>query len=130
MRLFLLDPCGVLVRGQGVLLLLEGGLGVTHCRFLLLEGFSLLLEGPGQRSDGRLLALELGLLLLECRPNTLQLGSLCLGFMSLLLRRDPLDIALADGPRQLLLSSACWRAPRSVILVLASMFRSTKLALC
>ena len=53
------------MRGQGVLLLLEGGLGITHCRFLLLEGFALLIEGPGQRSDGRLLALKLSLLDLE-----------------------------------------------------------------
>ena len=110
MRLFLLDPCGFLVREQGVLLLLEGGLSITHCRFLLLEGFALLLEGPGQRSDGRLLALELGLLalelgllLLERRPNMLQLGSLCLGLQSLLLRCGPLDVALAGGLRQLLL---------------------------
>ena len=117
MRLFLLDPCGVLVRGQGVLLLLEGGFGITHCHFLLLEGFALLLEGPGQRSDGRLLALELGLLalelgllalelgllLLERRPNTLQLGSLRLGLLSLLLRCGPLDIALTGGSCQLFL---------------------------
>ena len=117
MRLFLLDPCGVLVRGQGVLLLLEGGLGVTHCRFLLLEGFALLLEDPGQCSDGRLLtlklgllalelgvlALELGLLLLERRPSSLQLGSLRLSFLGLLLRRGPLDVALAGGSRQLFL---------------------------
>jgi hypothetical protein len=47
--------------------------------------------------------LELGLLLLERRPNTLQLGSLRLGLLSLLLRRGPLDVTLADGPRQLLL---------------------------
>ena len=117
MRLLLLGLCGVLVCGQGVLLFLEGGLGVTHCRFLLLEGFALLLEDPGQRSDGRLLALklgllalelgvlalELGLLLLERRPNTLQLGSLRLGLLSLLLHRGPLDVALTGDPRQLLL---------------------------
>ena len=103
LRLFLLDPCGFLVRGQGVLLHHEVGLGVMHCRFLLLEGFALLLEGPGERGDGRLLVLELGLLLLERRPNTLQLGSLCLGLQSLLLRCGPLDVALAGGLRQLLL---------------------------
>ena len=103
--------------GQGVLILLESGLSIMHCRFLPLEGFALLLEGPGQRSDGRLLALELGLLalelgllalelgllLLERRPSSLQLGSLRLGFLGLLLRRGPLGVALADGPHQLLL---------------------------
>ena len=116
-RLFLLGPCGFLVRKQGVLLLLEGGLGITHCRFLLLEGFAFLLEGPSQHSDGRLLALKLGLLalelgllalelsllLLERRPNALQLSSLRLGLLSLLLRRGLLDVALTGGPRQLLL---------------------------
>ena len=50
-----------------------------------------------------LLVLELGLLLLERRPNTLQLGSLCLGFLSLLLRYRPLDVALTGGPCQLFL---------------------------
>ena len=47
--------------------------------------------------------LELGLLLLERRPNTLQLNSLRLSLLSLLLRRGPLDVALAGGPSQLLL---------------------------
>ena len=50
-----------------------------------------------------LLALEFGLLLLECRPNMLQLGSLRLGLLSLLLRCGPLDVTLAGGLRQLLL---------------------------
>ena len=117
MCLFLLDPCGFPVRGQGVLLLLEGGLGVTHCHFLLREGRVPPSEGCVERGDGRLLALELGLLaleldflvlelsllLLERRPNTLQLGSLRLGLLSLLLPRGPLDVALAGGPRQLFL---------------------------
>ena len=117
LRLFLLDPCSLLEGGQGIFLLLKGGLGIAHCRFLLLEGFALLLEGPGERGDGHplalelgllalelgLLALELGLLLLERRPSSLQLGSLRLGFLGLLLRRGPLGIALVDSPRQLLL---------------------------
>jgi hypothetical protein len=86
-------------------------------RFLLLEGFTLLLEGPGERGDGRplalelgllalelgLLALELGLLLLERRPSTLQFGSLCLSLPGPLLRRGPLGVALTGGLRQLLL---------------------------
>ena len=50
-----------------------------------------------------LLLLELSLLLLEHRPHTLQLGSPRLGLLSLLLRRGPLDVALAGGPRQLFL---------------------------
>ena len=110
MRLFLLDPCGFLVRGQGLLLLLEGSLGITHCRFLLREGRVPLYEGRVECGDGRLLtlelgllALELGLLLLERRPKTLQLGSLRLGFLSPLFRGGPLDVTLARGPRQLLL---------------------------
>ena len=41
-----------------------------------------------------LLALELGLFLLELRPNALQLGSLRLGLLSLLLRRGLLDVML------------------------------------
>ena len=115
LRLFSLDSGGLLERGQGVLLLLEGSLRVLDGHLLFLEGFAFLLEG--QRSDGHLLALELGLLalelgllalkfgllLLECPPNTLQLGSLRLGLLSLLLRRGPLDVALTGGPRQLLL---------------------------
>ena len=110
LRFFLLDPGDLLERGQGVLLLLEGGLRIPN-------GHLLFLEGPGERGDGRLLALELGLLalelgllvlelgllLLERRPNTLQLGNLRLGLLSLLLRRGPLDVALAGGPRQLFL---------------------------
>ena len=117
LRLFLLDPGSLLERGQGVLLLLEGGLRVPDGHLLFLEGSALLLEGPGQHSDGRLLALELvllalelgllvlelGLLLLERHPNTLQLGSLSLGLLSLLHCRGPQDVALAGGPRQLLL---------------------------
>jgi len=84
---------------------------------LFLEGFALLLEGPGERGNGCLLALELGLLalelgllalefgflLLERRPSALQLSGLCLGFPSLLLRCGPLDVTLTGGPRQLLL---------------------------
>ena len=50
-----------------------------------------------------LLVLELGLLLLERRPKTLQLGSLRLGLLSLLLRRGRLDVALTGGSRQLFL---------------------------
>ena len=119
LRLFLLDPGGLLEQGQGVLLLLEGGLSVTRCRFLLLEGFALLLEGHGRllalelgllalelgllALELGLLTLELGLLLLERCPNTQQLGSLRLGLLSLLLRRGPLDVALAGVPCQLLL---------------------------
>ena len=103
LRLFLLDSGGLLERGQGVLLLLEGGLRVSHDHPLLLEGFALLLEGPGQRGDGRLVVLELGLLLLEHHPNALQLNSLRLSLLSLLLRRGPLDIALSGGLRQLFL---------------------------
>ena len=117
LRLFLLDPCGLLEGGQGIFLLLKGGLSVTHCRFLLLEGIALLLEGPGGHGDGRLLALELGLLalelghlalelgflLLERHPSALQLGGLCLGFPSLLLCCGSLDVTLTGGPRQLLL---------------------------
>jgi len=112
LRLFLLDPGGLLERGQGVLLL-EGGLRIPHDHLLLLEGFALLLEGPGQRGDGRLLALELdllalelglfalelGFLLLECCPDTLQLGSLRLSLLSFLLCRGPLDVALFGDPR-------------------------------
>ena len=110
LRLFLLDPHGFLERGQGLLLLLEGGLRIPGGRFLLLEG-------PGERGDGHplalelgllalelgLLALELGLLLLERRPSSLQLGSLCLGLLGSLLRHGPLGVALAGGLRQLLL---------------------------
>ena len=73
--------------------------------------------GPGERGDGRLLALELsllalelgllalklGFLLLERRPSALQLGDLGLGFLSLLLRCGPLDVTLTGGPHQLLL---------------------------
>ena len=115
--LFLLDPGGFLEQGQGVLLLLEGGLRVPDGHLLFLEGSTLLLEGPGQRSDGRLLALELGLLalelgvlalelgfpLLESRPSELQLDGLRLGFLSLLLCCSSLDVTLTGGPRQLLL---------------------------
>jgi hypothetical protein len=115
--IFLLDLCGLLEGGQGIFLLLKGGLGVAHCRFLLLEGFALLLEGPGDCGDGCLLALELGLLalelgllalelsllLLECRPSSLQLSSLRLGLFGFMLRHGPLGIALAGGLRQLLL---------------------------
>jgi hypothetical protein len=117
LRPFLLDPGGLLERRQRVLLLLEGGLRISDGHLVFLEGSTLLLEGTGHRSDGRLLALELGLLaleldllalelgllLLERRPNTMQLGSLRLGLLSLLLRRGPLDIALTSGLRQLLL---------------------------
>ena len=39
---------------------------------------------------------------LRC-PSALQLGGLCLGFLSLLLCYGPLDITLTGGPRQLLL---------------------------
>jgi hypothetical protein len=115
--LFLLDPCGFLERGQRVLLLLEGGLRVPDGHFILLEGFALLLKGPGGCGDGRLLtlelsllalelgllALELGLLLLERRPSSLQLSSLCLGLLIFLFHRGALGVALAGGPRQLLL---------------------------
>ena len=103
MRLFLLDPGDPLERGQGVLLLLEGGLRIPDDHLLFLKGSALLLEGPGERGDDRLLLLELGLFLLERRPNALQLGSLRLGLMGSLLRRGPLGVALADSPRQLLL---------------------------
>ena len=106
LRLLLLDSGGLHERGQGVLLLIEGGLRVPHDDLLLLEGFALLLEGPGERGDGRLLALELGLLalelglfLLEHRPNALQLGSLRLSLLSFLLCRGPLDVALFGDPR-------------------------------
>ena len=58
LRLFLLDPCGFLQRGQGVLLLLEGSLRI-------LEGRDLFLKSPGERGDSRPLTLELGLLALE-----------------------------------------------------------------
>ena len=115
--LFPLDPGGLLEREQGVLLLLEDGLRVPDGHLLFLEGFALFLEGPGERGDGRLLALELGLLALEfgllvlelgllllqrC-PNMLQLGGPRLSLLSLLLRRGPLDVALAGGLRQLFL---------------------------
>ena len=110
LHFLLLDSGGLLERGQGVLLLLEGGLRVP-------DGHLLFLEGPGERGDGRLLPLELGLLALEFgllvlelgllsierRPNTLQLGSLLLGVLSLLLRRGRLDVALTGGSRQLFL---------------------------
>ena len=109
----MLDPGDPLERGQGVLLLLEGGLCIPDDHLLFLKGSALLLEGPGERGDGRLLALELGLLalelgllelelglfLLERRPNALQLGSLLLGFPSLLLCCGPLDVTLAGHPR-------------------------------
>ena len=78
LRLFLLDSGGLLERGQGVLLLLEGSLRVPHNNLLLLEGLALLLEGPGERGDGRLLALELGLLALELGLLALELGLLLL----------------------------------------------------
>ena len=87
LRLFLLDPGDPLERGQGVLLLFEGGLRIPDGHLLFLEGSALLL----------------GLLLLERRPNTLQLGSLLLGLLSLLLRRGRLDVALTGGSRQLFL---------------------------
>ena len=110
LRFLLLDSGSLLERGQGVLLLLEGGLRVPDGHLLFLEGFSLFLEGPGERGDSRLLALELGLLvlelgllLLERRPSTLQLGSLRHGLLSLLLRRGPLDVALAGSSCQLFL---------------------------
>ena len=117
LRFRLLDSGGPFEHGQGVLLLLEGGLRVPDGHLLFLEGFALFLEGPGECGDGRLLALELGLLalelsllvlelgllLLERRPNMLQLGSPHLGLLSLLLCRGPQDIALVRGPRQLFL---------------------------
>ena len=117
LRLFLLDPRGFHERGQGVLLLIEGSLRIPDSRFLLLEGFTLLLEGPGERGDGRLLALELGLLalqlsllalelgllLLEHRPSSLQLGSLRLGLLGFLCRHGPLGVALSGGLHPLLL---------------------------
>ena len=65
---------------------------------LLLEGFALFPEGPGERDDGHLFLEKLGLLLLERRPKALQLGSLLLDFPSLLLRCDPLDVTLAGNP--------------------------------
>jgi len=47
-----------------------------------------------------LLALELDLFLLERCSDALQLSSLCLGLLSLLLRRSPLDVALTGDPLQ------------------------------
>ena len=105
-----MDSGGLLEGRQGVLFLLEGGLRIPEGHLPFLEGFALLLEGPGERGNGCLLALELGLLalefgflLLECRRSTLQLSGLCLGFPSLLLCCGPLDVTLAGSPRQLLL---------------------------
>ena len=77
LRLFLLGPCGLLERGQGVLLLLEGGLRVPDGHLLFLEGSALLLESPGERGDGCLLVLELGLLALELGLLALELGLCC-----------------------------------------------------
>jgi len=119
LRFLLLGSGNLFERGQGVLLLLKGGLRVPDGHLLFLEGFALFLKGPGERSDGRLLALELDLLALELgllvleldllllkhRPHMLQLGSPRLGIMSFLLRRGPLDITLTGGSRQLFL----WR---------------------
>ena len=110
MRLFLLDPRGFLVRGQGVLLLLEGSR-------LVPEGHVFLLEGPGERGDRHPLmlehglhALELGLLrfeglllLLERRSGLQQLGLTCLGLLGLLVSCGSLGVALTGGSGQLLL---------------------------
>jgi hypothetical protein len=112
LRLFLLDPCGFLEHGQGVLLL-EGSLRI-------LEGRDLFLESPGERVDSRpltlelgLLALELGLLrfkglllLLECRSGLPQLGLTCLGLLGLLVSCGSLGVALTGGSGQLLLQLA------------------------
>ena len=117
MCLFLLDPCGFPVRGQGVLLLLEGSLRVLEGHILLLEGFVLLLESPDERGDSRplmlkhgLLALELGLLrfeglllLLERRSGLPQLGLTCLGLLGLLVSCGSFGVALTSGSGQLLL---------------------------
>ena len=102
MRLLQLSQHGVrllLEGGQGGLLLLDLGLCAPSSRLLLRKGGIPLSESQGERGGDcllalelGLLALELGLLLLERRPNTLQLGSLRLGLLSLLLRRGLLDI--------------------------------------
>ena len=78
LRFRLLDSDGPFERGQGVLLLLEGGLRVPDDHLLFLEGFTLFLEGPGERGDGHLLALELGLLALEFGLLVLELRLLLL----------------------------------------------------
>ena len=120
LRLFLLDPCGFLEHGQGVLLLLEGNLRVLEGHNLFLEGFALFLESPGERGDSRpltlelgLLALELGLLrfeglllLLERRSGLQQLGLTCLGLLGLLVSCGSLGISLTGGSGQLLLQLA------------------------
>ena len=96
LHFLLLDSGGLLERGQGVLLLLEGGLRVPDGHLLFLEGFAL--ELGLLALELGLLVLQLGLLLLERRPDTLQFGSPRLSLLSLLLRRGPLDVALAGGP--------------------------------
>ena len=55
----------LLEHGQGGFLLFEGGLCVPNGHLSCLEDNVLLHDGPGERHDGRLLALELSLLALE-----------------------------------------------------------------
>ena len=57
-------------------------------------------------------ALRLGFpsLLLERCPEALQLGSLCFGLLSLLLRRGPLDIPLTGYPRKVFLKRLLTRS--------------------
>ena len=120
--LFLLQQCpsGVrllLERGQGGLLLFEGGLCIPNGHISCLEDNVLLHDGLGERRDGRLLALELSLLALELgllhlerlasplqfRRILLQLGRLCLDLLGLLLGYGSLPIALAAGLGELVL---------------------------
>ena len=56
---------------------------------LPLEGLALFPEGPGERNHGHLLVEELGLLLLECCAEALQLGALRLCLPSPFLERRP-----------------------------------------
>ena len=123
MRLLQPSQRGVRLRlecGQGVLLLLEGTLRAPSGRLLLSKGGISLSEGCGEHGDGRLLALELGLLaqklgllLLERRPSSLQLGSLLLGFLGFcsamaLWASRSLKVCASSS------SSIRWRTPRLV----------------
>ena len=108
-----LSPHGVrllLERGQGGLLLIEGGLCVPSGHLLRCEDDVLLHEGLSERRDDRLHALELGLLrlerfvlLLQRRRILPQLGRLRLDLLGLMLSCGSLHVTLVAGLGELLL---------------------------